>query len=327
MIYIAVKKQKRIKVDEQSNTSSISSRKMELILEQLKSIKNRDSTKQNYLSVWQKFNQFVIKLDIKPNRWEDCTSLFGASLVQAGLQSSTLRSYMSAIKRILIDDGYQWSDDRLLLSSLIKGCNVLNDCIRTRLPIRAGLVEMNLFEISRIFAKSPQIYLETMYQTIIILLYYGLFRIGELTYSDHVVKAKHVHVSDNKRKILFVPYSSKTHSKGMHPQEITITENEQKYGNVTLINRRHFCPFMITNQYMELRGDFYANDNEPLFIFKDLSPVHSSHVRKILRQALKNLGLNPQIYNTHSLRAGRTIDMFEKLNKTLSFVKSAEQVV
>ena len=160
---------------------------MELILEQLKSVKNRKSTRENYLSVWRKFNQFVIKLDKKPRHWEDRASLFGAPLVKSGVQSSTLRSYMSAIKRILIDDGYQWNNDRLLLGMLIRGCKVINDQFRTRLPIRCGLLEMLLFEIKRIFAEKNQYFLEITYTTIICILYYGLFRIRELTMSEHVI--------------------------------------------------------------------------------------------------------------------------------------------
>ena len=80
-----------------------------------------------YLSIWQQFNKFVIKLDVKPNTWEERTALFLAYLVENGAQSSTLKSYISGTKRILIDDGYQWNDNVILFSTLTKSCRVIND--------------------------------------------------------------------------------------------------------------------------------------------------------------------------------------------------------
>ena len=54
-----------------------------------------------------------------------------------------------------------------------------------------------------------------LYQVLIITTYYGMFRIGEVTLSDHVVKARDVHIALNKPKLLFVLHSSKTHTKGI----------------------------------------------------------------------------------------------------------------
>ena len=52
----------------------------------------------------------MIKLDVKPKSWEERTSLFLAYLVDTGVQSCMIKSYLSAIKRVLIDDGYQWEN-------------------------------------------------------------------------------------------------------------------------------------------------------------------------------------------------------------------------
>ena len=74
--------------------------------------KNRQSTKENYLAIWRHFNKFLIKLDRRPPLWEDRVSLFSAYLIEhRKVQSSTLRSYISAIKRILTDDGYEWNNN------------------------------------------------------------------------------------------------------------------------------------------------------------------------------------------------------------------------
>ena len=110
-----------------SAASKISVQHMQQILEMLKCNQNRDSTKVNYVSIWHQFNSFVLKLDKTPSTWEGCVSLYGAFLVDQGIQSSTLQSYVSAIKSILVIDGYDWQDKKVLLNILVKACKLKND--------------------------------------------------------------------------------------------------------------------------------------------------------------------------------------------------------
>ena len=59
-----------------------------------------------------------------------------------------------------------------------------------------------MFELERIFNK--QFYLESLYKAIFVLAYYGLMQIGELTQSNHVLKAKDIQIGVNKPKILLI---------------------------------------------------------------------------------------------------------------------------
>ena len=122
---------------------------------------NRVSTAKTYLSVWRQFYKFLINLDVMPSSWEDRTSLFMAYLIVKGMQSGTVKSYVSAIKKTLVNDKYGWKDELVLLSSLTKACKLVNDRVRTRLPIHCSLSEMILFEVQRIYQK--QWYLEAMW--------------------------------------------------------------------------------------------------------------------------------------------------------------------
>ena len=99
------------------------------IIEKLKTLCNRESTNRNYLSIWRTFNGFLLKLDDKPSQWEDKVNLFAAYLVEKGVQSSTLRSYISAIKCVLTTDGYEWNDcsGSTVSKTLIKACKNKND--------------------------------------------------------------------------------------------------------------------------------------------------------------------------------------------------------
>ena len=184
------------------------------------------------------------------------------------MQSASVRSYISAIKRTLIDDGYNWDDNQLLLSSLTRACKLTNDTVKTRLPIQCGLLEVLLFEAQRKFQKENQPYLLILYQALFALGYYGLMRVGELTEGPHTLKAKDVHMATNKDKLLLVLYSSKTHDLSQRPQKIKITSSKDKRS--TGYKERYFCPFNLIRQFIEARGDF-LQDNEQFFCFQKQS--------------------------------------------------------
>ena len=167
---------------------------------------------------------------------------------------------------------------------------------------------------------SNQPYLQLRYMTIIALGYYGLLRIGELTAGAHPIKAKDIHVSDNKEKILIVLHSSKTHGSKSHPQKIKITGNDSQDIRDKQF-QRFFCPFKLVCQYMLTRGSF-CSDHEQFFIFRDKTPVKLSNVKTVLNQSLNSLNLNQDLYDCHSLRIGRASDML-KLHYSLEEIKFA----
>ena len=210
-----------------SNTSRISTHSVQMMLNKLLGHTNRDSTTNNYLTVWRQFNKFIISLDYKPPSWEERAALFLAFKIEVdGLKSTSVKSYLSAIKKLLIDDGYDWNNSKILLGSLTKACRLVNDRVHTRLPIQCSLLEMILFEIQRKFTNDGQMYLKSLYMALFTLSYYGLMRVGEVMLSDHVVKVANVHCATNKDKILVILYTSKTHNRGMRPQKI---KNYLKY--------------------------------------------------------------------------------------------------
>ena len=127
---------------------------------------NEDSTMENYLGIWRNFNSFVIRLDSLPDTWEERMALFGAYMVNMGHKSATLKSYMSAIKKILELIDYEVDTKKLQLNTLTRACRLINDRVRQRLPIGGGLLEILLQEVQRKYSSSGQIYLELLYKTI-----------------------------------------------------------------------------------------------------------------------------------------------------------------
>ena len=69
-----------------------------------------------------------------------------------------------------------------------------------------------------------------------------------------------------------------------------------------------------------MRGS-YHDDNEPFFVLSDGSPLQPQLLRKTLRHILgTRLNLNASLYDFHSLRIGRTTDMF-KMGYTIEQIK------
>ena len=179
-----------------SRSSQISTEHVTAILDRLKRQQLRKSTNDNYFSIWRNFNNFIVRLDKIPADWESRITLFCAYMVEQGSQSSTIASYVSAIKSVLKDDGYLIDHNKLLLGSLTCACRMVNDTVKMRLPIRSGLLELLLFELKRLF--NTQMYLQILYQAMFLLGYYGLLRIGELTLSPHTIRACNVHIGQKK---------------------------------------------------------------------------------------------------------------------------------
>ena len=259
-----------------SDSSVISSEYMNLVIEKLKQWKNRDSTKAIYHSIWKNFNRFVKRLDKKPKFWEDRVQLFCTFMVEKGVQSCTLKSYVSAIKSVLKDDGYEWDDNKVLLSSIMRGCHVINDRLQRRSPIKLSLLELLLFELDRLWNGS-QPYLELMYKTLFAISYYRLMRVGEVTKSTHVLKANDVHAGQNKDKILLILHSLKTHAEFMEPQEIRIST-----AMTDQHRQRHICPFKLIRAYLNARGG-YRSTNEQFFIFANCLEVSAAQARSVLK--------------------------------------------
>ena len=252
--------------------------------------------------------------------WEERAVLFGTYLVDKGAQSSTIKSYFSAIKHILITDGYAWDNNKVMLGTITKSCRILNDCVCICLPIHSRLLDEILFELECFYGglgkTAPQPYLEKLYKAAFSLAYYGLMRVGELALGTHTVKAKDVHLGMNKDKLLLVLHTSKTHGKESHPQKIKISARDSEK-----LQKKFFCPFRVREDYMNIRG-IYEHDQEPFLVFADRTPVTQYQFHSVLKTQLDRLQLDSSLYNCQSLRIGCATDMIH-FGYSFSLVKKA----
>ena len=292
---------------------------MKRIVETLRGQRHRDSTRRSYYAIWKVFNKFIVKLDCKPDAWEDCLTLFVGHLVQSNKKASTVKSYISAIRSVLQDVKVELHEDRMLMTSLTKACRLRNDGISIRLPIQKSLLCIILKQLRKIYATQP--YLRDLYSALFSTAYFGLFRVGELTKGEHPVLARDIHIGRNKKKMLFILRTSKTHWKNDKPQIIKISSSSLKLSRRlrTDTGLELPCPFKLLRRFLARRGPCRRR-SEPFFIFKDRQPVKPTQFRECLKLCLKRGGFNQRNYNTHSLRLGRSCDLY-KLGLSIEKIK------
>ena len=259
---------------------------------------------------------------MKPEQWSDRIVLFAAFLINNNLRSQTVKTYISALRSILAEDGIKLSQDNFLLTSLTRACRLRNDKVIHRLPIYKGLLHLILNELEKHFDKLQQIYLKKLYKAMFLSAYYGLLRAGEVAKGSHVLKAKDVHIGKNKRKLLYILWTSKTHTKGCKPQMIKINsqpKNTKKKKKSSINRANKHCPYLAMKQYLRIRPEA-TSANEQFFVFRDGSPVTPNQLRSTLKMLLKNLNIESKLYNLHSFRIGRCTDLY-KLGVSVETIK------
>ena len=287
-----------------SDNSSISTDSVLMVIKKLKCGSHRDSTKRNYQTVWRLFSKFNLKLDIKPETWEQRILLFAGYLINENKKAGTVRSYISAVKTTLRLEGIEINENQFLLGTLTRACKLCNDVWSVQSPIQKGMLKRLLCSISNYFSELNQEYLKLLYLAIFSTGYYGMFRIGELTSGSHPVTVKNVKIGTNKDKLMFILESSKTHNKSDKPQIVTISRETDAAAD------NEFCPFQILRNYLNVRKP-YKSVKEPFFVFSDRSVVTPDNVRAVLHRILEINNFNTAEFSFHMLQAGRATDLLK----------------
>ena len=163
-----------------STDSSISMQEMFRIIDRLKHECHRSSTRDTYYRIWKIFCQFYLKLDIKPSSWEDRLVLFTGFLIDSKLKSTSVRSYISAIRSILWEDNIPLNEDTSLIKALTCACKLQNDRIVHRMPILKGVLKLVIDQVHNKFGRNNQPYLTILYSTVFLAAYYGFIGIREI---------------------------------------------------------------------------------------------------------------------------------------------------
>ena len=124
----------------------------------------------------------------------------------SGHPSSTIASYVSAIRTVLRDNGVEVCENSVVLSSLLRSCRVNNKSdTYLRLPIGRTLLQLLVDKIeNRYLDESMQPFPCKLYKALLVSGYYGLLRVGEITASEsnHYARYSDVHIAPRKEKNL-----------------------------------------------------------------------------------------------------------------------------
>ena len=195
--------------------------------------------------------------------------MFIAYLIDNGRKSTTIKSYISAIRAVISNEKVKLDDQSILLGALTRACRLHVDKIQHRIPMRKGLLSLLIRSLDSFYKDNPQPYLVILFKAIFVASYYGMLCIGEVSYSKHIILAENTHIGVNKEKIMFILRSSKTHGENDKPQIIkidSIARNLLKdLDRNVLIN---ICPFEILRNYITNRKK-QRLPQEQLFVFRD----------------------------------------------------------
>ena len=184
-------------------------------------------------------------------------------MIDNKLKFTSVRTYVSAIKSVLVEDNIRVHKDTYLLSSLTRCCKLKNDVVINRFPIRKDLLHLLMNETEKYFSERNQPYLITLYKALFVSTYFGMLRAGEVTKGPHVVLAENVHIGLNKDKILFVLKSSKMHDKGQKPELIKfsrttladLSKDSTKLTTTTKVRAQYYlkhCPFRTFKDFIRV---------------------------------------------------------------------------
>ena len=157
--------------------------------------------------------------------------------------------------------------------------------------------------VHKLFGTQPQPYLEILYKAMLTTAYFGLLRVGEITLSEHAIKMQDVNFGMNEKKIMLVLRLSKTHGRNTLPQIVKFV------GLGKQLIKKDFYSFMLMADYIRARKK-QKKANEQFFVYRDRTPVTAYNYHKMLKKLLKICGFNQDLYDTHSTRSGRAMDLY-----------------
>lgn len=257
----------------------------------------KKNTKRTYRTAYLDFTRFNLGLDNMPELLDDQLAMFVAYRIEKGDYSNTISSYLSGIKSMLQLDGIQINTRTVRLRSLIKACKYKNDRVIQRMPIKEALLIRVIRQIELMFHNQP--YLSILYRCMLVMGYFGMLRVGEMATGDHPVLARDVHLNHTDKKVQIILRTSKTHGLGDQPQYVKFKSSDCK----GFLGNKKFCQFMIVDEFLRERGP-KLNDRDPLFVYRDNSPVKPFQISAVLKRALERLGIDSSDFGMHSLRIG-----------------------
>ena len=219
-------------------------------------------------------------------------AFFVSFCYQQGYSPSTVNTYMSAVSFVHKVRNLDDPIESFVLKKLLEGFKRL----QSRKDLRAPITEDILVKIveSLPFICYNQ-YELALFRSVYSLAYFGLFRVGELVFTDH--RQSELILSDinlASQSLTVRIRISKTNQSG-RPVMITIPSESD----------RSICPVLAMQRYLSLRGSFTGN----LFCHENRLPLTRYQFGAILSKAISHIGLSSKFFKSHSFRIGQATSL------------------
>ena len=256
-----------------------------------------------YSKHWASFYQFATKHLKRPSlpASANTLALYTTHLHHTNLQSSTIRTHLSAIAFYHKINGFTSPTSSFLVTKLLTAYSKRDSTPKTRQPINHHLLtqmfeHLNMSNLNR--------YNKILYKAVFSLMYHAALRVSEVAPAAYTLH--HLHAN----QLTFKHHDGVTK---LHIAFHSYKHNTNANTNIILPPKSHIiCPVKAYRSYQKLRPR-----SSPLaFCNRDATPLNRRQIASQLKYTLSQLGFNPKFYNTHSFRIGKATDMAIKGHST-----------
>lgn len=255
-----------------------------------------ENTKTVYRNAMKCFYDFQRRYALV-NRWPIPVSNvanFVSYCFQQGYSPSTVTTYLSALSFVHKLRSLEDPTDSFLIKKILEGFKRL----QSRKDVRAPITEDILIKICQ---SLPVIcynqYEFALFRATFTLAYFGLFRVGELVFTDQRQSGYALHYDDinlGPNTLVVRIRVSKTNQLGK-PVSLHIQS----------IHNKAICPVYAMQMYLKIRGHSSGN----LFCHANGLPLTRYQFGAILFKSISYIGLPTEHYKSHSFRIGRATSL------------------
>lgn len=233
-----------------------------------------------------------------PDQWPvnfNHIALFVANCFETGLTAKTVKTYIAGINYFHKLQGGSDITDHFLIKKLLEGFSRSAQSKDDRAPLTFNLLLRIVSQLPKICYSS---YETTLFQTIWVLAYFGLFRVSELVATTgqrtSQILFDHAHVDPAGR---FLDITLGRHKN--HQSNIPFTIRIPAAPNAKL------CPVQSMLKFLAVR----SRKAGPLFCHANNRPVSRFQFAALLGKCVAAAGLTETKIRTHSFRMGRATDL------------------
>ena len=250
-----------------------------------------------YNQAWAAFKLFceVRNLPLELPAPPQLIAMFLADQSLKGRKPTTVRGDLAGVAWAHKVRGHPDPSNNFLLKKQLQGMTKTGDPVRQMKPLTWDLLKKVLIALKDEYSGYLCLLLRAVYLTA----YAASLRISEFAKtpgSKHTLLLSNVAFSyDGKREGMVLTLDSYKHS--ARPARLIVPASQSQEA----------CPVRAVKVFLKVR----SKNEGPLFIKEDGKPISRDLVATSLKRCVSRCGLDPELFNTHSFRAGRTTDLVD----------------